>query len=135
MASLENKVVWVTGASSGIGKGIIQALHSKNVKLILSSRRQEALEDVKNNCANQENVRVLPIDLSQPESLEGKTKKAIELFGRVDIVIHSGGISQRSFAMDTDIEVARKLMEVNFFSTIIITKTLLPFMIKKINFH
>ncbi len=130
MASLENKVVWVTGASSGIGKGIIQALHSKNVKLILSSRRQEALEDVKKKCANQENVKILTVDLSQPETLEDKTKEALALFGRVDIVIHSGGISQRSFAMDTDIEVARRLMEVNFFSTIIITKTLLPSMIE-----
>ncbi len=130
MALLENKVIWITGASSGIGEGIVQALHTKNVKLILSSRRQEALEDVKNNCVNQENIKILPIDLSQPKTLEDKTKEALALFGRVDIVIHSGGISQRSFAMDTDIEVTRKLMEVNFFSTIIITKALLPSMIE-----
>jgi len=130
MASLENKVIWITGASSGIGEGIVQALHSKNVKLILSSRREDALEDVKNNCANQENVKILPVDLSQPETLEAKTDDALALFGRVDIVIHSGGISQRSFAMDTNINVARRLMEVNFFSTIIITKALLPSMIE-----
>lgn len=130
MASIENKVVWITGASSGIGEGIVNVLASQNVKLILSSRREEALEEVKAQCPKQENVKILPVDLSKPETLEAKTKEALALFGRVDIVIHSGGISQRSFAMDTDIEVSRRLMEVNFFSTTIITKALLPFMIE-----
>ena len=130
MASIENKVVWITGASSGIGEGIVKVLAPQNVKLILSSRRQEALEAVKAQCPNQESVKILPVDLSKSETLESKTKDALALFGRVDIVIHSGGISQRSFAMDTDIEVSRKLMEVNFFSTTIITKALLPSMIK-----
>lgn len=130
MASLENKVVWITGASSGIGEGIVQVLSTQNVKLILSSRRLEALENVKANCTNQELVKILPLDLAQSETLEAKTKEALTLFGRVDVVIHSGGISQRSFAQDTDIEVNRRLMEVNFFSTVIITKALLPSMIE-----
>jgi len=130
MASLENKVIWVTGASSGIGEGLVQVLATQNLKLILSSRRLEALEKVKAACPTQENVKILTVDLAKPETLEYKTKEALALFGRVDIIIHSGGISQRSFAMDTDIEVSRRLMEVNFFSTTIITKTLLPSMIK-----
>lgn len=130
MASLENKVVWITGASSGIGEGIVKVLAPQNLKLILSSRRKEVLEKVKSQCPHQENVKILEVDLAQPESLEKKTSEAIALFGRVDIIIHSGGISQRSFAMDTDIEVTRKLMEVNFFSTSIITKALLPSMIE-----
>lgn len=130
MASIENKVVWITGASSGIGEGIVKVLAPQNVKLILSSRRKEALEEVKAQCPTQGNVKILPIDLSQPDTLEEKATEALALFGHVDIVIHSGGISQRSFAMDTDIEVSRRLMEVNFFSTTIITKALLPSMIK-----
>ncbi len=129
MALIENKIVWITGASSGIGEGIVQVLASKNVKLILSSRRANALEKVKAECPNQENVKILTVDLAQPETLEAKAKEALALFGRVDVVIHSGGISQRSFALDTDIEVSRRLMEVNFFSTTIITKALLPSMI------
>lgn len=130
MASIENKVVWITGASSGIGEGIVQVLAPQNVKLILSSRRLEALEKVKEKCPNKNNIKILTVDLAQPETLESKAKEALSLFGRVDIVIHSGGISQRSFAVDTDIEVVRKLMEVNFFSTTIITKTLLPSMLE-----
>lgn len=130
MASIENKVVWITGASSGIGEGIVKVLAPQNVKLILSSRRQGTLEEVKAQCSNKENIKILSVDLAQPETLEAKTAEALALFGRVDVVIHSGGISQRSFAMDTDIEVSRRLMEVNFFSTTIITKALLPSMIE-----
>lgn len=130
MASIENKVVWITGASSGIGEGIVKVLAPQNVKLILSSRRQGTLEEVKAQCPNKENIKILSVDLAQPETLEAKTAEALALFGRVDVVIHSGGISQRSFAMDTDIEVSRRLMEVNFFSTTIITKALLPSMIE-----
>lgn len=130
MASLDNKVIWITGASSGIGEGIVKNLASQNVKLILSSRRAEVLEKVKAACPNPDNMRILTLDLAQPDTLEAKTKEALSFFGRVDIVIHSGGISQRAFAMDTDIEVHRRLMEVNYFSTIIITKALLPSMIE-----
>jgi len=130
MASLDNKVIWITGASSGIGEGIVKVLASQNVKLILSSRRQEALEAVKAQCPNQDRVRILPLDLAKPDTLEAKTKEALALFGQVDVVIHSGGISQRAFAVDTDIEVHRKLMEINFFSTVIITRALLPSMLE-----
>ncbi len=130
MASLANKVVWITGASSGIGEGIVKELAHQNVKLIISSRRQQALEKVKTECPNKEIVKILPLDLAQHESLEAKAKDALAMFGRVDVIIHSGGISQRSFAMDTDIDVSRRLMEVNFFSTIILTKALLPSMIE-----
>lgn len=130
MASLDNKVVWITGASSGIGEGIVKNLATQNVKLILSSRRAEALEEVKATCPNPDNVRILTLDLAQPDTLEAKAQEALSLFGRVDIVIHSGGISQRAFAMDTDIKVHRRLMEVNYFSTIILTKALLPSMVE-----
>lgn len=130
MATLENKVIWITGASSGIGEGIVTSLANKNVKLILSSRRADALEEVKERFPHPENARILPLDLSQPDTLEAKAEEALALFGRVDIVIHSGGISQRAFALDTDIEVHRRLMEINYFSTIILTKALLPSMIK-----
>lgn len=130
MASLENKVVWITGASSGIGEGIVKSLADKNVKLILSSRRSEVLEEVRVACPHPDNVKILTLDLSKPETLEAKANEALDLFGRVDIIIHSGGISQRAFAMDTDIAVHRRLMEVNYFSTIILTRALLPSMVK-----
>ena len=131
MASLSNKVIWVTGASSGIGEGLVRVLAEKNNKLILSSRNQEALEKVKASLpgAARENAKILPLDLSHPDTLDEKAAEALGLFGKIDILIHSGGISQRALALDTQIEVDRRLMEVNYFAAVILTKAVLPSMI------
>ena len=131
MATLSNKVVWVTGASSGIGEALVRVLAEKNNKLILSSRKTEALEKVKASLSTSanENARILPLDLSQPDTLNDKAREAISLFGKVDVLIHSGGISQRAMALDTQIEVDRRLMEVNYFAAVILTKAVLPSMI------
>jgi len=131
MASINNKVVWVTGASSGIGEALVKVLAEKNNKLILSSRKTEALEKVKASlsASASENARILPLDLSQPDTLNDKAKEAISLFGQLDVLIHSGGISQRAMALDTQIEVDRRLMEVNYFAAVILTKAVLPSMI------
>lgn len=132
MAIINNKVVWVTGASSGIGEALVRVLAEKNNKLILSSRNLEILEKVKSSLpdTSQENTKILPLDLSQPDTLNGKASEALEFFGKIDVLIHSGGISQRAMALDTQIEVDRRIMEVDYFSTIILTKAVLPVMIK-----
>lgn len=128
MPTLQSKVVWITGASSGIGEALVQALAQQDCKMILSARRKDELERVKGNCpaAVQPNVRILPLDLSKPETLQLTTQAAIQLFGHVDIVINNGGISQRSLAKDTALEVDRALMEVDYFGTVAISKYLLP---------
>ena len=132
MASLSNKVIWITGASSGIGEGLVRVLAEKNNKLILSSRKLEALEKVKASLpeAAMENAKILPLDLSLPDTLDEKAGEALNFFGRVDVLIHSGGISQRAMALDTQIEVDRRIMEVDYFSTVILTKAILPSMVK-----
>jgi len=125
------KVIWITGASSGIGEGLAKALSSWNSRLILSSRRIAELERVKSELkCNPENVYILPLDLSTPESLEAKAKEALGAFGQVDILINNGGISQRSLVMETSIETDRKMMEINYFSGVILTKSILPSMLK-----
>jgi short-subunit dehydrogenase len=132
MASINNKVVWVTGASSGIGEALVRVLAEKNNKLILSSRKVEVLDKVKASLpvAARENTKILPLDLSQPDTLNEKATEALKLYGKVDVLIHSGGISQRAMALDTQIEVDRRIMEVDFFSTVILTKAVLPTMIE-----
>lgn len=137
MAKLENKVVWLTGASSGIGEALAYALANKKVKLILSARRKEELERVKGNCPKdtQPNIRILPLDLAQSETLKLSTEAAIQLFGHVDIVINNGGIGQRSLIKDTSLDVDRKIMEVNYFGAIALTKFLLPHFIKRKHGH
>src|SRR6218665_3235185 len=128
MGSLQDKVIWVTGDSSGIGEALTYALAGKGARLILSARRKEELERVKGNCpaATQPNIRVLPLDLTKSETLRLSTEEAIQGFGHVDILVNNGGISQRGFAKDTLVEVDRKIMEVNYFGAITLTKYILP---------
>ncbi len=134
MARIINKVIWVTGASSGIGEALVYELARKRgVKLILSSRRKEELERVKGNCAQpvQANIRVLPLDLAQPDTLKLNVEAAVQLFGHVDILINNGGISQRSLAKETQLSVDRQVMEVVYFGTVALTKYLLPHFLKR----
>nr|AIA16775.1 short chain dehydrogenase [uncultured bacterium] len=128
MGTLTNKVVWITGASSGIGEALAYAMAAKGARLILSARRKEELERVKGNCdpKAQPDVRILPFDLSQAETLQLTTEAAIQIFGHIDILVNNGGISQRSFAKDTIMDVYRRLMEVNFFGPVAVSKYLLP---------
>jgi short-subunit dehydrogenase len=126
MKSLNGKVVWITGASSGIGEALAYGMSAMGAKLILSSRRTAELERVKNNCADPGNVHILQLDLTDSANLETKVTIAIALFGHVDIMVHNGGMSQRALVADTGIDVHREVMELNYFSYIILTKALLP---------
>lgn len=134
--NFNNSVIWITGASSGIGEALTYALHERNARLIISSRRRERLEEVKNNCAgNKDNIYVLPLDLADTESLALKAEEALRFFGHIDYLFNNGGISQRSLAVETDMEVVRKVMEVNFFGTVALTRALLPSMIDRQQGH
>lgn len=137
MASLKNQVIWVTGASSGIGEALVYELARKDARLIISARRKEELERVKGNCnlEAQPFIRILPLDLSEPSTLMLHTEAAIQLFGHVDILINNGGISQRSLAKETELEVDRRIMEVDYFGTVALTKYLLPHFILRNKGH
>ena len=127
---LKNKIVWITGASSGIGEALCYKLNQAGVKLIISSRNSEGLYQVKNKCTNNQlDVHVLPLDLENSPELEEKANTALNIFGRIDMIIHSGGVSQRSLAMDTDLDVAQKIMNINFWGAVILTKAVIPSML------
>jgi dehydrogenase/reductase SDR family member 7B len=126
---IKNKIVWITGASSGIGEALCYNLNKAGAKLIISSRSSDGLYHVKNNCKkNQLDVHVLPLDLEKTSELQSKANSALDIFGRIDIIIHSGGVSQRSLAMDTDLDVAQKIMNINFWGTVALTKAVIPSM-------
>lgn len=126
MTYYENKVIWITGASSGIGRELALQLSQYDCKLILSSRREEALQEVKGQCKHPENIEVLAFDLSDYRHMKPIVAKAISFFDKVDILINNGGISQRSLIIDTDISVDQKLMEVDYLGTVALSKALLP---------
>lgn len=121
-----NKVVWVTGASSGIGKALVLELSKQNANVILSSRKVASLELVKSECENSENVKIIPLDLEDYTSLDTKAIEAVAAFGKIDILINNGGISQRSLVKDTQIDVDKRIMDINYLGTVALTKALLP---------
>ncbi len=124
--TFKDKVIWITGASSGIGKALALELSHQNCKLILSSRREAALTDVKNQCSNPENIKILPFDLADYLNMKPIAEKAISCFDSVDVLINNGGISQRSLIIDTDIAVDKKLMDVDYLGTVALSKAILP---------
>ncbi|MEZ7499143.1 SDR family oxidoreductase [Flavobacterium sp. Arc3] len=134
MASINNKVVWITGASSGIGEALAYELNQRSCKLILSARNIENLERVKAKCSNVD-VAVLPFDLVDFDNAKNHVEKAISFFGKIDVLINNGGVSQRSLLVDTDFEVDKKLIEVDYLGTVAITKALLPHFISNRKGH
>jgi short-subunit dehydrogenase len=132
----DRKVIWITGASSGIGEALAVQLSRYSTRLILSSNQDEELVRVKSSLiVKAEDVYVLPLDLNESETLEDKAKEALKAFGHIDILINNGGISQRSMVMETSIEIDRKIMEINYFSGVILTKCLMPSMLARGSGH
>lgn len=128
---MKNKVVWITGASSGIGEALVHELSAAGAKLIISSRNRDELFRVKQKCKNQIDVHVLSLDLEDSESLPTKAEDALRIYGHIDILINSGGISQRALALESDLKTEQRLMDVNFWGTVILSKAVLPQMIKR----
>jgi short-subunit dehydrogenase len=134
MNAINGKVVWITGASSGIGEALAYELANRNCKLILSARNIKALESVKSKCSKVEVV-ILPFDLSDFDNAKNHVEKAIAAFGKIDILVNNGGVSQRSLIAETEFEVDKKLIEVDYLGTVALTKALLPHFIKSNKGH
>ena len=124
----EKKVVWITGASSGIGAALAQAFAREGATLVLSARRQAELVEVAATCEGQ--PLVLPLDLARSETFPELVETVMTRLGRIDVVVHNGGISQRALAKETRLDVDRRVMEVNYFGAVALTKAVLPFMLE-----
>ncbi|MEN8927954.1 MAG: SDR family oxidoreductase [Flavobacteriales bacterium] len=131
MNDYKNKTVWVTGASSGIGRALAIQFSSLGANLILSARNTEKLSKTKELCSNQAQIKVLPLDLEDYTKAQEKTASALAFFDGIDLLINNGGISQRSLAEETPITVDEKIMAINYFGTVALTKALLPHFIAK----
>jgi len=131
----ENQVVWITGASSGIGEALTLKFAAASARLVLSSRREEELNRVRDLCLEAgleaEQVLVLPLDVTDYDALRPSMTKVLSTFGRIDMLINNAGISQRARCVDTDLAVYRQLMEIDVLGQIALTKVVLPQMIKQ----
>lgn len=122
-----DKVIWITGASSGIGEALAYQFANQGAKLIISSRREDELQRVKGNISSE--CLIIAIDITDDASVEQAVKTAINYYGKIDVLVNNAGVSQRSLAVDSQITVERKIMEVNYFGTVNFTKRILPIMI------
>ncbi|KAG8511705.1 Dehydrogenase/reductase SDR family member 7, partial [Galemys pyrenaicus] len=133
---LTDMVVWVTGASSGIGEELAYQLSKLGVSLVLSARREPELERVKRKCLEngslkEKDILVLPLDLTDRSSHEAATKTVLQEFGKIDILVNNGGRSQRSLCAETNLDVYKELIEINYLGTVSLTKCVLPHMIER----
>jgi short-subunit dehydrogenase len=126
-----DKVIWITGASSGIGAALLHELSQYRAKIIISARRENELRKMMEQCkSSNAEIMLLPFDLSKTNLIPEIAAQVIANFGRIDILFNNGGISQRSLVADTALEVDRKLMEINFFANVQLSKSVLPVMLQ-----
>jgi len=132
-------VVWITGASSGIGEALAKQYVKQGAQLVLSARRVTELERVKQSCiaqgAKAENILVLPLDLLEPDSMPEKVSQVLNAFTTIDVLINNAGISQRSLCLDTSLSTYKTLLDVDVFGQIALTKAVLPVMVKQGSGH
>ncbi len=129
--NFKNQTVWVTGASSGIGEALAYELAEQGAKLILSARREDELERVRNACKQKDKHLLVPLDLMSNESFPELVKEVIFKVDSINLLINNAGLSQRAAIKDSSMQVHRTLMEVNYFGTVAITQALLPHFLEK----
>lgn len=131
MMNLKGKTIWVTGATSGIGEGVAYELAKCQTRLILSGRNKASLDKVAKHCEELgATTRIEPFDLAIQGTIESAVQRVLADGEKVFGLFNFGGISQRSFVLDTPVEIDRIVMETNFFGTVVLTKGLLPQMVK-----
>ncbi len=136
MTTLKNKIVWITGASSGIGEALAKVYSELGATLILSARREEELQRVAKECQPYQNeIMILPLDMCDFTVMSQAVKKILDKFHHIDILINNAGISQRGYAVNTEFSVDQKIMNTNFFGPVQLTKAVLPSMISRQTGH
>lgn len=136
MSFFKDKVIWITGASSGIGEALALQLAKQEARLILSARREDELKRVAALSKLPElDVMVIPFDLKETSNASALAAQVINKFGRIDVLINNGGMSQRAEAEKTPIEIDRELMEVNYFAHVNLTKAVYPYMKRQKSGH
>lgn len=131
-----DKIVWITGASSGIGEALVHAFIKRGATVIASSNDLPGLERVRSACGEKSSsVYCVPFDLSDTSEIEKTVETQIGHFGKIDILLNIGGISQRARIDETPLWLDRKIFEINYFGTIALTKAVLPYMIQQKSGH
>jgi dehydrogenase/reductase SDR family member 7B len=127
----KDQVVWITGASSGIGEGLAKQLAKQGAHLILSGRRVDQLDRVARACGGTNQHLILPFEVTDYAALDAIAAKAWGWRGRIDMLINNAGISQRSLAIETQLPVYQKIVDVDLIAPIALTQLVLPRMVNQ----
>lgn len=128
---MKDKVVIITGASSGIGKALASEAGKRGATVVLAARSVEKLSALESSL-KESGIRVLAVhtDVSREEDCKNLIAETVRNFGRIDILINNAGISMRALFEQADLDVIRKLMDTNFWGTVYCTKYALPYLLK-----
>lgn len=128
----KRQTIWITGASSGIGKALALEYAPSGPELVLSARNADRLKEVAEECEKLgASTHVIPLDLSDQISIDNAWQEVRNQRLQVDLLVNNGGISQRSLVVDTPIELDRKMFEINYFGAVYLTKLVLPSMLER----
>jgi short-subunit dehydrogenase len=131
-SAFKDKVIWITGASSGIGESVTLELAKQGARLVISARGEETLQKLALKTAlGPRDILVLPFDLADTSKASGYAAEVMNHFGRIDALVNNGGFSQRSEATDTSETTERQIMEVNYFAHVALSKAVLPYMLRQ----
>ncbi|MEL6255462.1 MAG: SDR family oxidoreductase [Bacteroidota bacterium] len=130
MKDFKNKTVWITGASEGIGKELAIQLANAGAKIVLTARNIEKLNAVKDSLDGEGHL-VFPMDLLEADKIPASVEELVSKMGAIDVLVNNAGVSQRSLVKDTLIDVDRRIMELDYFSIVSLTKSLLPHMTQR----
>lgn len=129
--SLNNKVVWITGASSGLGKALAQECALQGAQVVLTARRIDELENVRLSLSNPDQHLCVAADITDENQVRHAYEQVLNQKGRIDWLINNAGLSQRALIADTTMQTERAIMEVDYFSQVFLTKTVLPTFLKQ----
>lgn len=127
---MQNKVVVITGASSGIGKALAIKYATEGFTLVLAARRFDKLQELEKQLSNVD-VLCIKTDVAKEEDCKNLVESAIKRFGKIDILINNAGISMRAAFIDVETDVLRRLMDVNYWGTVYCTKYALPYILEQ----
>lgn len=133
--SYKDKVVFITGGSSGIGESLARQFHERGARLVLASNEPEELDRVKDELGGGDRIVTQYLDLSDIDAIEELVKEAYSRFGHVDVLVNNGGISQRSLVKDTSMETYKRIMNIDFLGHVAVTRAVLPSMLERKSGH
>lgn len=128
---MKDKVVIITGASSGIGLALAKEFAAQGSMVVMAARREDQLKELADDI-RKTGAEVLPVrtDVSQDNDCKNLINQAVEKYGRVDVLINNAGISMRALFQDLELTVVKKVMDVNFWGTVQCTHYAFPHLLK-----